>query len=298
MKFSLILVLLTLSISTCFGQSKKQQILALNAKVDSLNSVLEAERASALKVIFELDKEATDIENNLIMVVKDCEIVSALYLKEIKELHYRIDSLNGKKSTIYLDDNGASIMPIEIGSDSKTKKELLTSAIGKYKLVSITGNTGANTMFDTYKEEGRWVSTSSTNIGGERNKTVNKLTNKDAMLLNDLHIEVNAKLNVKLQNGRNMLFDVPFNDSGMEYKVDKVNKSHFEGYTASTIFIGKQLILLANDNMDFSLALNGNFDLVHSNNMKLIYQIDEDTFYLTIFNGQCCDSSTLKFSKN
>lgn len=294
MKVLLLFLLFSISFFSCLGQNKKQQIEILTVKLDSMQSLIESERDIALKTMISLNERIKSLESDLRILEAKCDRQSKQDEKEINRLEKILDSLNIEKSII---PNDVEISHENLDSISITKKEVLTQAIGVYKLHSISGALGVNTLFDTYKESGRWKSFSSNVIDGKREATQIKLTNKDAMLLNDLVLEVDKNLHIKLLSGRKLLVEIPFNENGMDYKVESDTNSYFKDYNSNTIFSENQLILLASDNIDFSGVIFGNFDVIASDHLLLTYSQEADAFYLDIFRENCCDKNLFVFKR-
>lgn len=187
-------------------------------------------------------------------------------------------------------------------SSLQTKTDILSDAMGQYLLSSISGNAGANTMFDTYKDQhNQWTSTESSNIGGQREGKDIKLTERDIQFLNNLQIVVDEYMNVHVYAGLIELINCPFNPSGMEYRVTETDKKKMNEKIAalspSDIIQDDHLYLLADDEMDFSETLKGSFNVVAANNMILTYYPTERKFELNIFVGSCCDGNILTFTK-
>ena len=179
------------------------------------------------------------------------------------------------------------------------KKEILQNAIGEYQLTSISGAMGANTMFDTEKVKNKWLSTSSSISEAMREAYDIELNKSDIKLLNSLKIEVNQDLTVKLTAGNKVIVESKYIDNGMDYKINAKSElnERLESLSPSTVLEGDNLMILANDHIDYSTILTGSFDVITSDNMTLYYNVKEKCFYLEIFLGECCDSNTFKFEQ-
>lgn len=297
MKILIIFIFTIISITTCFGQSKKKQLIAANARIDSLQSVLDSERNMSLKTIISLKEEIELLKGDLIVNEAKYTRSTERYLDEIAYLQRKNDSLLGiTKPKVVLEELSSN--PVIVTENAPNKKEYLNNAKGKYYLTTIVGSNKANSIFETYKEAGRWVSNSTyTTVEGKRSVTSNKLLNKDAMTLNELHLDIDSKLTIKFLNDRNLILEVPFNENGLDYNVSEAADKHFGDYNRSTIFIDSTLVLYLNDKVDYSKQLAGNFDVVTSDHVLLTYSKKEDTFYLKIFKDECCDTSLLTFKR-
>lgn len=184
----------------------------------------------------------------------------------------------------------------------QNKTDVLSDAMGQYHLTSISGVMGANTMFDTYKEKGSWVSFTSSNIGGVRDGTDIKLNEKDIELLNNLRLVVDDHLTVHVYAGLIELINCPFKADGMTYKLKEKDKSKLMEKMAalkpSSILEGNQYVLLADDQINFSEIISGNFVSVGEDSAILSYNPATRTFELDIFVGSCCDGNILTFTKD
>lgn len=183
----------------------------------------------------------------------------------------------------------------------QTKSDVLSDALGLYTLSSIAGDMGANTMFDTYQDKGKWVSSSSGIISSSRVVTEVPLTSNDIELLNNFHIVVDDHLNVHVYAGLSELINCKFNPNGMELRMqndtDNPLNEKLKALNSSTIFNDNRLILLASNHMDFTNTLKGGFDVIASDNMILTYNPVERKFELDIFESTCCNGNILTFDK-
>jgi hypothetical protein len=114
-----------------------------------------------------------------------------------------------------------------------------------------------------------------------------------------LKIEVNQDLTVKLTAGNKVIVESKYIDNGMDYKINAKSElnERLESLSPSTVLEGDNLMILANDHIDYSTILTGSFDVITSDNMTLYYNVKEKCFYLEIFLGECCDSNTFKFEQ-
>ena len=183
----------------------------------------------------------------------------------------------------------------------QTKTDVLSDAMGQYALTSISGGITETGIFNTYIENNKWKSSSSGIISSQNVVVGIDLEETDIQLLNNIHIEVDDNMNVHVLAGLIELINCPFNASGMDYKVNETDKTKVNEKIAplspSTIYIDNQLILLANDHIDLSATLKGNFDVTTSDNIILSYSPAERKFELEIFNKECCNGNILTFEK-
>jgi hypothetical protein len=192
-----------------------------------------------------------------------------------------------------------SLNKVEKKESISKKKELLQSAIGTYKLTAISGSMGANAMFDTEKVRNKWVSTSSSISDAMRESYDIELNKSDINLLNSLKVDVDKDLNVIIKAGNKTIVESKFIDNGMDYKIKAKSdlNDRLQNLSPSTVLDGDNLMILANDHVDFSATLSGSFDIITSDNMTLYYNVKEKCFYLEIFLGECCDANTFTFMR-
>ena len=201
-------------------------------------------------------------------------------------------------------DNSTS-MPFEVVQTTiasmQNKGDVLSYAIGQYDLVYITGATGVNTMYDTYIQHGKWVSMGSANIGGQREGYVTDLNQNDFDLLTNLHVTVDDNRGVHLYAGLIELFNSPFKAQGMDYRVTQKDKTKLHERMAAlsedTVLYTDKYVLLADDHVNYSKTLHGNFELVTEDNLILTYIPAINSFEVEIFLGACCDTAVLTFKR-
>lgn len=201
--------------------------------------------------------------------------------------------------------NKTKSMPFSLTQASSnlfsSKTDVLNDAIGTFTLQSIAGHAGANAMFDTYMENGKWRSFGSGINAGMREGYEITLTSSDTELLKGLHIKVDDQKNIHLFAGSTELITCPFNTTGMNYQVNETDKTKMHesiaALSASTITRNNEVLILANDHMDFSDIIKGTFEIVAADNMILTYYPAQRKFELHMFVGSCCDGSILTFAK-
>mgnify|MGYP000947781022 FL=1 len=185
--------------------------------------------------------------------------------------------------------------------NTPTKKEILENAKGVYYLNSISGGAGANHLYETYKENNKWVSNESAIVGGERVQDEFKLSKQDLSLLNSIRIEIDNDLTIRLFAGDNQLLASSFIANGMDYRVKEKQKEQMNEELAklspTTLMLDKKYIIIADDEIDFSKFINGNFRIKTAENLILRYSVEEKNFTLDIMSAECCDSNTLVFTK-
>lgn len=203
-------------------------------------------------------------------------------------------SSDGTKKWSFVADQTSEI---KIGS----KKEILTKAIGDYSLESISGSGGANAMWDTWKIKGKWESNTSGISNGMRQGNRLKLTLADIRLLNSMTIKVDADLTTRFQAGGKTILPIPYRDAGMHFNIkdehNTVIVDDLKKFSPSTTVLDDELYLLAQDGVDYSGAISGNFEATVSDIVIVSYSIIEDTFTVSFVVGECCGGSTFTFKR-
>jgi hypothetical protein len=201
-------------------------------------------------------------------------------------------SADGKRTLPFAADQTSEIV---IGS----KKDILSAAVGDYGLESIQGNGGANTLWETWKRDGRWESNISSNSGGTREGSMIKLTRADVRALDSMTIRVRPDLATEfLVNGK-VILDIPYRDAGMHYKItppkDPGDWDILGKLRPVTTVLDETLYLLAQDKVDYSTQLAGNFNASVNGSLVVSYSIVDSSFELAFKDEQCCGGSTLRF---
>jgi hypothetical protein len=153
--------------------------------------------------------------------------------------------------------DGARRLPLKVCELSK--KQALTAAIGTFHLTAVSGNAGANTMFDIEKSGKRWSVTGSF-IGPHAMREAGDfgLDKQEVEFLNSLRVQVGKDLSVRFVAGDTTIRRIPFNEKGMEHTLTsgESSLSYFETplgkVSPSTAFIHGRLFLAAISEVDYS----------------------------------------------
>ncbi len=170
-----------------------------------------------------------------------------------------------------------NVKKLDFAAHIPSKREMLQNAAGKtYYLSYISGAVGANTLFDTYMENGVWKSHSSSISGGMREGQEDTLSSDDIKLLNSMYIKVDTDLTVRFFAGGKLLLEVPFNEAGMDYHMSGERKDVFSfsqgKLSPSTTFMDGKLYLAAIDGIDYSDTISsGNFIIIGKDKVILSY---------------------------
>lgn len=300
-----------LTINQLFAQSKKEQIKLLNSQLDSLkilnelmqvNLIDQKEKLSllssqldSLKILNDLKQD--DLQNQAIKINQlNTELI---WLKNKNSVLIDNDSILRLELLKSQQKHDSLVMNQKVISTCNTKHEILTNLVGEFKLESIEGVQGANTMFDYYIKNGQWFCFYSSLEDGMRDGSEEKLKVNDNKFLNSIKIEVFKDLSIKVFNGNKVLVEVPFIESGMDYKITK-NESklsaQFLELSPTTIFKDKNLMLLADDLIDPSIFFIGSpLEMLFSDNLILFYSLKDGEFVLEIFSSEFSESSTFTF---
>ena len=179
------------------------------------------------------------------------------------------------------------------------KKSLLRGLVGEYKLTSISGFMGANTMVEYYIEKGKWVANGSMIMEGERGGFQEEISQEVLAKLKSMKIVVAADLSVKLVCNGKDYFNSSFSDTGMNYLLKKSPKEYESQLpatlNASTTFKDDYLYIYAKDSFNEIEVAAIDLLQVSANVVALTYNLKTKEFGLQMFFGDCCDNSTYIF---
>lgn len=180
-----------------------------------------------------------------------------------------------------------------------TKREMLSPAVGHYPLAHISSFAGANSMGDTFKENGHWRSFNSSINGGMREGQDTALSRADVALLDHLDVVIDPDLSVRLVATGKTVLQIPFRPDGLDYRLDRPHSSvisdKFKQISAATIVADERVYLAVRDGVDYSRALSGSFMASAGDIMTLSYSLVDKTVSIEFEEGECCDGSTWTF---
>lgn len=216
--------------------------------------------------------------------------------------------------------DGHKLWPFEATQTSEiiigSKNEILTKAIGTYHLDNIDGGGGANGMWSTLKESGKWTSSTSGIAGGMRETDWIKLNQADIHLLDSMKITVGSNLTIRFYVNGKSIFDIPYHAEGMIYAIHKTDESNqskefytwttleddagnqLTHFSPSTSVVNENLYLLLQDGVDYSNTIKGNFIADVSDTLLVRYSIVHDTFEVDFFSSSCCGGTTFTFHRD
>ena len=179
------------------------------------------------------------------------------------------------------------------------KGALLSKLVGKYSLLSISGAVGANGMFDYLVEDGRWSASGSSISQGMREPYDIDLTANQLRQLESMRIVVKKDLSVDVVCDEKIFHSSPFNADGLDYSLSKPPADFIlnvpKELTTKSTFIGDDLYLMARDSISYNELLRCNIADIDADSLVLRYNLKSKGFQLSMFYGDCCDSSTYFF---
>lgn len=204
-------------------------------------------------------------------------------------------SADGAKSLPFLAEQSSEIV---IGN----KKALLTKAVGSFGLEQIEGSGGANGMWETWKQAGRWQSSTSGISAGRRQATKIALTPADIRLLDSMAVKVDADLSTRLVADGKTVLALPYREQGMQFDIKNAPGAVLEDgqnkLGPGTTVLDGTLYLLARDGVDFTGTLSGSFDAKVDDTVIVSYAIKADAFEVRFLAGECCESTIFRFTRS
>jgi hypothetical protein len=177
---------------------------------------------------------------------------------------------------------------------SPSKKATLEKVIGEHHLISISGFSGMNTMFDYAKEAGKWTGSMSALSEGQREGMEMEFNQQELKELNGTKVVVQPDLSITIECNGKIYYKIPFVESGMDCNYTSTSDL-LAGLSTSTVFKDNQLYLIARDGQsDEQLELSM---LAGSIADALILKLDPQSgsFILSLFQSDCCDQATYTF---
>jgi hypothetical protein len=278
-KLIFIIILIVIS-NQLFAQSKKEQIELLTFQMDSLKKLNETLINDQIEIINDFQSKLYTLENkNRQLSEHDSLLRIDLFM-----LRLNYDSLIKYQENMYC---------------SNLKHGILKNLVGQFQLDHIEGVQGTNTMFDYYMKNGEWYSFYSSIVGGMRDGSEEKLKLYENNILESLKIEIFEDLTIKLLEGSKILLEIPFIESGMDFKISNTESElpeRFLELTKKTYFKDNNLMILADDSIDLSNFFVGlSLDVIYSDNLLLIYSLKDGEFILEIFSSEFSESIALTF---
>lgn len=168
-----------------------------------------------------------------------------------------------------------------------SKTETLRSLLGEHSLQSISGNSGANALFEYEKRSGRWSASGSALNGGMREGYKIPIPANDMNILNSMKISVSPDLTIRLLSANKIILTIPFIESGMDYKLKNNANSYGwpvpESLKPNTTFIDNELFLYANDSFtEDRLSFAIGYFTSEENIILISYNREENSFTVTV----------------
>ncbi|MEK2604868.1 DUF4847 domain-containing protein [Burkholderia arboris] len=218
----------------------------------------------------------------------------------------RTGTFTGKVVDDTLDGTWASArgdrhLPVDAHQTSEivigSKREILTQAIGTYVLDSISGFGGANGMWDSWRDKGRWKSNISAIAMARREFSDVNLTREDLHRLDSMTVTVDRALATHLSVDGKVLLSIPYRDAGMQYELGRPHDDTAALSPATTVH-DEHLYLLARDEIDFVPAMSGRFlPNDHLDVATISYAVVDKTFDVSLQDSNCCSGTVFTFRR-
>jgi len=185
-----------------------------------------------------------------------------------------------------------------VKEEMSAKKSTLNDLIGEYKLVSIEGFAGANTMMDYFIQKGKWVASGSSISDGMRESYDIDISKAELVSLQTMKIVVAGDLSVTLFCENKAYFKAAFQEDGMTYLLKNTPKDYInmeESLKKTTVFIDEYLYLYAKDNLIETEISPLDIAGVNADVVVIKYNTKTKQFEMVLFYGDCCDSSSYIF---
>ena len=183
--------------------------------------------------------------------------------------------------------------------ETSEKQALLIDLQGKHPLSSISGFSGANTMYDYLQEGDKWIAKGSSIHQGRRTPFDIELDTRENRILDGLQVYVKNDLSIAVLIEDSVVLSIPFNKSGPFIHLSGNTEEYVlripDSLNANSTIINDVLYIAIED--EVSNATLSPIDLVIgiSDAYKLTYNIIEDKFELTLFYADCCDNAIYVF---
>lgn len=200
--------------------------------------------------------------------------------------------------------DGGKTLPFAASQTSEvligSKKEILAKTIGDYMLTNIEGSGGANGMWETWKQKGKWGANISGISGGMRTATAVALNRNDIRLLDSMTIRVDPEFGVRLLASGKTVMAIPYREQGMQIELSHAASrdiDQLQQLKPDTTVLDEHLYLLAKSGVDYSSAIHGNFEGAVGGVVIVSYAITDDTFGVTFYPDECCGESSFTFAR-
>lgn len=277
-------LLFLLTFAAVFGQNKKQQLETLTARYDSLTAVLVTERTTSTRSINELTASVEQLTKQQESLTADIARLNADKRANQLKLNNATEQLALLTAQLMLKNDTIS----QLKAPPSLKRKLLTSLVGTHQLSAISASSGANTLLDFYKENGKWKADGSSIHEGTREGFDIELIQDDYDKLASYAITVQADLTVVISCKNKPYFTIPFNDNGMLFDLNTANDYLIlpPNLSETTTFQADKLFLFATDKIAEAVSSELTVNEMYIGNAAyFLYDSKEKTFELFFFNG-------------
>jgi hypothetical protein len=179
------------------------------------------------------------------------------------------------------------------------KQALLIDLQGKHHLSSISGFSGANTMYDYLQKGDTWIAEGSSIHQARREPFDIELDAEDISVLQGLQISVQKDLSVDVMVNDTSIISIPFNPGGMGIELSQKPEAYIMGVpdslSPSTTLINDVLYLATKDEVEENILAPIDLVIGIADAYTLAYNVLENQFELTLFYADCCDNAIYLF---
>jgi hypothetical protein len=233
---------------------------------------------------------------------------------ELNEVHVdgfhrkaKTNGIAGAKKDVRIDGywrsaDGKRSYRLEAEQFYPTKKQVLVEAKGEYRLDSISGAYGANTLSYIYRRKGDWVASWSSNVGGRREQnSTPHLSKTDKYILSSMKVSVDQDLAIALFVNGKAISKFPYKEKSVFDITQFSREDRTYGpyrYLGIDDFYDDALHIAVTDRIDGSDYIrfeNTPMSSVYA--ISLGYSIMKRAFEISIIDKECCNVTQLIFTK-
>ncbi len=179
------------------------------------------------------------------------------------------------------------------------KQALLIGLQGKHPLSSISGFSGANTMYDYLQEGDRWIAKGSSIHHGRRTPFDIELDTREYKILDGLQVYVKNDLSIDVLIEDSVVLSFPYDKRGPFIQLSKNTEDYVlripDSLDANSTIINDVLYIAIEDEVSNAKLSPIDLAIGISDAYKLTYNLLENKFELTLFYADCCDNAIYAF---